>query len=147
VRAVWRRYGREVMITETSHVGDNRGPWLHEVVRACETLLGEGAPLRGVCLYPILGMPEWHDRNVWTPMGMWDPLHRHDPCAGRIMCQPMLDALRSAQGMEALHRRAIAAAPRSGRREAARAFDGRGGAEKTRLRRSPPRAPSPAKRV
>lgn len=97
IRAVCKRYGRDVMITETSHVGDNRGPWLLEVALACETLLGEGAPLRGVCLYPILGMPEWHDRNVWTPMGLWDPMHHHDPCAGRLLCEPMLHALRSAQ--------------------------------------------------
>ncbi|MGJ0426276.1 glycoside hydrolase [Methylocystis sp.] len=103
---VCKRYGREVMITETSHIGDNRGPWLHEVTRACETLLSEGAALLGVCLYPILGMPEWHDRSVWTPMGLWDPLCHHDPCAGRLVCEPMLDALRSAQELEALHRKA-----------------------------------------
>jgi hypothetical protein len=104
IRKVWRRYGREVMITETSHVGDNRGPWLREVVRACESLLVEGAPLRGVCLYPILGMPEWHDRDVWAPMGLWDPVCHRDPCAGRLVCEPMLDALRSAVTLQALHR-------------------------------------------
>jgi hypothetical protein len=92
------------MITETSHVGDNRGPWLREVVRACEALLLEGAPLRGVCLYPILGMPEWHDRDVWTPMGLWDPVCHRDPCAGRLVCEPMLEALRSAATLQALHR-------------------------------------------
>ncbi len=106
IRKVCKRYGREVMITETSHIGDNRGPWLHEVTNACETLLSEGAALLGVCLYPILGMPEWHDRSVWTPMGLWDPLCHHDPRAGRLVCEPMLDALRSAQRIEALHRKA-----------------------------------------
>lgn len=108
VRAVCKRYRREVMITETSHIGENRGPWLHEVVRASEALLSEGAPLRGVCLYPILGMPEWHARDVWTPMGLWDPLSHDDPAAGRQVCEPMLAALRSAVTVEALHRRALA---------------------------------------
>lgn len=113
VRGVCKRYGREVMITETSHIGDRRGPWLHEVVRASETLLCEGAPLRGVCLYPILGMPEWHDRDVWAPMGLWDPLCHRDPCAGRLVCEPMLDALQSAEKVEALHRQALASLPRA----------------------------------
>jgi hypothetical protein len=96
------------MITETSHIGDNRGPWLLEVVQAAETLLREGAPLRGVCLYPILGMPEWHQREIWTPMGLWDPVCHKDPGAGRSVCEPMLAALRSAGKLEALHRQATA---------------------------------------
>jgi hypothetical protein len=95
------------MITETSHIGHNRGPWLREVVGMAEALLSEGEPLRGVCLYPILGMPEWHDRDIWTPMGLWDPLCHRDPSAGRLVCTPMLDALRSAEKVEALHRRAL----------------------------------------
>ncbi len=112
IRAVCKRYRRDVIITETSHVGENRGPWLHEVVRAAENLLCEGAPLRGVCLYPILGMPEWHQRDVWTPMGLWDPLRQDDPGAGRRVCEPMLAALRAAGKVEALHRHATARARR-----------------------------------
>lgn len=101
---VWKRYGREVMITETSHVGDNRGPWLREVIDACHALLQQRAPLRGACLYPILGMPEWHDRDQWTPMGLWDPLCHRDPGAGRLLCEPMAEALQGAGPLEALHR-------------------------------------------
>lgn len=112
IRSVCARYRRDVMITETSHIGDNRGPWLLEVVQAAETLLREGAPLRGVCLYPILGMPEWHQREIWTPMGLWDPVCHKDPGAGRSVCEPMLAALRSAGKLEALHRQATAQARR-----------------------------------
>ena len=61
VRSVWTRYGGEVMITETSHIGDSRGRWLREVAEEAQMLLLDGVPIRGVCLYPILGMPEWHD--------------------------------------------------------------------------------------
>lgn len=104
ISTVWRRYDREVMITETSHVGDNRGPWLCEVIDACHTLLRQNAPLRGACLYPILGMPEWHDRDLWTPMGLWDPLCHRDPGAGRLLCEPMAEALQGAGPLEALHR-------------------------------------------
>jgi hypothetical protein len=95
------------MITETSHIGDKRGPWLREVLCCSEELLGEGLPLRGVCLYPILGMPEWHDREVWTPMGLWDPQQHKNPGAGRVLCQPMADALQSRERVEAMYRAAI----------------------------------------
>jgi hypothetical protein len=104
IRSVWKRYGREVMITETSHVGDNRGPWLCEVIGACYALLQQDVPLRGACLYPILGMREWHDRDQWTPMGLWDPLCCRDPGAGRLLCEPMAEALQGAAPLEALHR-------------------------------------------
>jgi hypothetical protein len=104
VRSVWGRYGGEVMITETSHVGDNRARWLHEVAQDSELLLREGVPLRGVCLYPILGMPEWHDPEIWTPMGLWDPVCHRDPCGGRLICEPMLEALQAVRHVDELHR-------------------------------------------
>lgn len=103
VREVWKRYGGDVMITETSHVADNRGPWLREVAHDSEALLHEGVPLRGVCLYPILGMPEWHDQDIWTPMGLWDPLCHREPCAGRLICEPMLQALNEVRHVDQLH--------------------------------------------
>jgi hypothetical protein len=59
-------------------------------------LLAEGVPLRGICLYPILGMPEWHYRDQWTLMGLWD-LENRDSRLHRKIHQPMLDALRVAQ--------------------------------------------------
>ncbi len=114
--SVWKRYGREVMITETSHVGDNRGPWLCEVIDACHALLRRNVPLRGACLYPILGMPEWHDRDQWTPMGLWDPLCHRDPAAGRLLCAPMAEALQGAGPLEALHRAMLEPGYRGARR-------------------------------
>lgn len=136
VRKVWRRYGREVIITETSHVGDNRGPWMREVVRASEKLLIEGAPLRGVCLYPILGMPEWHDRDIWTQMGLWDPVCHRDPSAGRLVCAPMLDALKSAETVHALHRQACSVRPFSPHRaKTLTHLDAQRGAEERRRER------------
>jgi hypothetical protein len=103
IRSVWRRYGGEVLITETSHVGERRGAWLREVAEASETLLLDGVPLRGVCLYPILGMPEWHEPEVWTPMGLWDPVCHRDPSGGRLVCEPMLEALQAVRHVDELH--------------------------------------------
>jgi hypothetical protein len=95
VRDVWKRYGGEVFITETSHVDDGRAGWLTEVADQAEAVIAGGVPMRGICLYPILGMPEWHERGVWTRMGLWD-LVPQSPTLGRVLHAPMLDALQAA---------------------------------------------------
>jgi hypothetical protein len=87
------------VVTETSHIDDMRPIWLRTLADDCETLLDEGVPLRGVCLYPILGMPEWHEPDVWTRMGLWDLV----PEDGRLRREPhgpMFEALREAQRLE-----------------------------------------------
>lgn len=99
LRSVWQRYGHEFLITETAHVGDMRAFWMRAMADECEKLLDEGIPLRGACLYPILGMPEWHDRKIWTRMGLWDLVPREGELK-REICPPMLDALREAQRLE-----------------------------------------------
>lgn len=106
VRSVWERYGGELLITETSHAGEMRPVWLRELAAECEVLLDEGVPLRGVCLYPILGMPEWHTPTEWARMGLWD-LIPQSPTLGRIPCAPMLEALREAQRLERRLKRRI----------------------------------------
>lgn len=99
VRQVWQRYGGDLLITETAHVDDMRPIWMHYVADEAEALLEDGVPLRGVCLYPILGMPEWHAQNQWTAMGLWDLVH--DKAAlRRDLCMPMLEALRHAQRLD-----------------------------------------------
>jgi hypothetical protein len=96
VRTVWKRYGHEVVITETSALGEARAPWIHELSQMADQLLTEQVPLGGICLYPILGMPEWHARDRWTRMGLWD-LEREQDVLERKACGPVLDALRAAQ--------------------------------------------------
>jgi hypothetical protein len=105
VRAAWERYGGEIMITETAHIGDQRAGWLLEVAAESEALLRNGVPLRGVCLYPILGMPEWHESDVWTPMGLWDPVCLRDVAGERLICAPMYEALQSVRHVDSLHRK------------------------------------------
>ena len=96
VRTAWQRYGAEVVVTETSALDEERGPWIHELSLMAEDLLDEGVDLSGICLYPILSMPEWHDRAEWARLGLWD-LEREQDVLERKMCAPMLDALRIAQ--------------------------------------------------
>ncbi len=99
IREVWNRYGGTLLVTETSHVDDARAGWILEVANAAEELLQSGVPLGGVCLYPILGMPEWHDPATWTRMGLWDLVYDEREL-DRIAHAPMLEALRRAQQRE-----------------------------------------------
>ncbi len=96
LRQVWRRYGGEILVTETSHVDDMRPIWLNTVADECDKLLAEGVPIRGVCLYPILGMPEWHEPEVWTRMGLWDLEPQPDGRLARRPYAPMFEALQAA---------------------------------------------------
>jgi hypothetical protein len=99
IRRVYERYGGDLLITETAHVDDMRPQWLRYVADETEALLDAGIPLRGVCLYPILGMPEWHDQDKWTQMGLWE-LNECEEGLSRVICEPMLQALRKAQRIE-----------------------------------------------
>lgn len=101
VRRVWQRYGGDLLITETAHNDDMRPSWLNYVADEAEKLVTEGVPLRGVCLYPILGMPEWHAQNTWVLMGLWDCVPRETELS-RELCVPMFQALQQAQRLEKL---------------------------------------------
>jgi beta-glucosidase/6-phospho-beta-glucosidase/beta-galactosidase len=99
IRKVYERYGGDLLITETAHVDDMRAKWLNYVEDEVEALLREGVPLGGVCLYPILGMPEWHDQKRWTQMGLWELAECNETLERRV-CEPMLEALKKAQRIE-----------------------------------------------
>ncbi len=102
VSKVWKRYGGELLITETAHVDEKRAGWINYIAEEAEALLDDDVPLRGVCLYPILGMPEWHEPDRWTPMGLWDIVDNQTTLA-RELCSPMYEALRLAQRLEVRH--------------------------------------------
>jgi hypothetical protein len=96
---VWERYGAEILLTETSHLGDMRALWMRELSAEAEALLDAEIPLKGICLYPILGMPEWHIQDEWTQMGLWDLIGDGDK-KKRVPHLPMLEALQKAQRLE-----------------------------------------------
>lgn len=95
VRTVHERYGGDVVISETSHWGDNRADWLEHIEGEVVALLDAGIPLRGVCLYPIIGMLDWHAPRRWMPMGLWDIDAAR--AMGRVLHRPSYEALRRAQ--------------------------------------------------
>ncbi|MGD9762707.1 MAG: glycoside hydrolase [Candidatus Binatia bacterium] len=89
LRTVWERYRTDLLITETAHVGDHRAAWLRELAVEVAAILNAQIPLHGVCLYPILGMPEWHARSEWARMGLWDLV----PDGPRLLRQPYAPAM------------------------------------------------------
>jgi hypothetical protein len=97
IREVWQRYGGEIMITETAHSEPNKAWWLEEVAEQSRQALKQGVPLQGVCLYPIISMPEWHEPETWTHMGLWDLQSASGGDLERIVHEPMLEALHRAQ--------------------------------------------------
>jgi hypothetical protein len=119
IRDVWLRYRHPVLVTETSHVDDARAGWIGELARAAQDVLADGVPLRGVCLYPILGMPEWHEPATWARMGLWD-LVLEDRALNRMVHSPMLEALREAQRLGAVSTNGTHAAVNGSRVRASR---------------------------
>jgi len=99
VRRAWERYGGEVVITGISHLDDLEPASLAGVERECSAILAEGIPLRGVCLSPSLGWPGEHVLARAGAPALTEVIESADPRC-RTLCQPMLDALRSAQRIE-----------------------------------------------
>ena len=85
VRIVWDRYGGDLMITETSHVGDKRGPWLRRGGRGSG---GAAARGRAVCTASasirFSACPNGTRPDDWTPMGLWDPVSHAEPRGERV---------------------------------------------------------------
>ncbi|RCW65203.1 glycosyltransferase family 1 protein [Pseudorhodoferax soli] len=91
----WQRYGRPLLVTETSHVGAGRAAWLSDV--ACQALHARtaGVPLLGLCLYPLVDRPDWNDARAWHHSGLWDvaqPPQAHQPFE-RLLHRPYARAL------------------------------------------------------
>jgi hypothetical protein len=72
VADVYARYGRPVIIAETSHPGEHRPNWIKHIAEECAVLLENDVPLWGICLYPIIDRPDWDHPHIWHHSGLWD---------------------------------------------------------------------------
>ena len=100
VQEVYERYRGDLMISETSHVGDWRPGWLELIENEVDLLLEKGVPLAGVCLYPVLSMPKWQNPEEWQHMGLWDLVHE-DGVLHRETNLPFMQAFEQARGKRA----------------------------------------------
>lgn len=61
---VHARYDRPMMISETGAERNARAPWFHYICEEVRAAMATGAPMQGVCVYPILAYPGWdNDRH------------------------------------------------------------------------------------
>lgn len=98
LQQAYQRYGRPVVLTETSHPGQDRPQWIRMIARESVKALKAGVPLLGVCLYPIIDRPDWDHLTPWHQAGLWDA-DALAPAPGltRHLHAPSAEALREAQ--------------------------------------------------
>src|SRR3954464_7086318 len=65
IEQVYVRYGRPVIISETSHYGSNRPAWMRMIIKEIQKVLARNIPLPGVCIYPIIDRSDWENDNHW----------------------------------------------------------------------------------
>jgi hypothetical protein len=93
----YARYQRPFLIAETSHYGSGRADWLREIASEAALTLGEGTPLEGICLYPILDRFDWEDSAHWHNSGLWDMVLDGGGQYRRVLNQEYANALQVAQ--------------------------------------------------
>jgi beta-glucosidase/6-phospho-beta-glucosidase/beta-galactosidase len=68
---VWNRYHRPMIIAETSGLGEGRTAWLKDVMEESMAAVLRGIDIHGICLFPGVDMPDWHN-GEWLRSGICD---------------------------------------------------------------------------
>ena len=86
---LYHRYSRPIFLAETGIEDERRPAWLRYVSDEVASAIGNGVPVGGICLYPILNYPGWDDeRRCHT--GLWDYC---DSTGHRELYRPMAEEL------------------------------------------------------
>ncbi|UOE52445.1 amine oxidase [Mucilaginibacter sp. SMC90] len=93
----YARYRKPVLVSETSHPGEDRPLWIEFIGRQCREVIDLGIPLLGVCLYPIIDRPDWDDLQNWHHSGLWDEEFLLNGESVRQLNKPYATALLDAQ--------------------------------------------------
>jgi beta-glucosidase/6-phospho-beta-glucosidase/beta-galactosidase len=93
---VYDRYGRPIILSETSHFGAGRGRWIREVADEIQRAREMGVPMEGICLYPVIDRPDWDDPNHWHNSGLWDLRVGEANRLERVLCEDYAAELRQA---------------------------------------------------
>lgn len=91
----WQRYGRPLVIAETSHFGSGRAAWLDDMAAEVRAARARGVPVEGLCLYPLVDRHDWNDRSHWHRSGLWD---RADD-GSLVLDRPYAESLARWQGV------------------------------------------------
>ena len=94
---VHARYGRPLMLGETSHIGVGRAEWMAEITTEILALRRHGVPFEGICLYPAIDRHDWENESHWHNSGLWDVVQEADGTMTRVLHEEYADAVRRAQ--------------------------------------------------
>ncbi|HEX8232165.1 MAG TPA: hypothetical protein VF559_02300 [Caulobacteraceae bacterium] len=86
------RYERPMIIAESSGLEDGREDWLRDVTTEALAAVRQGLDLHGVCLFPAVDMPDWHN-GKWVNNGIAD-IDDSTPEFRRLPVQAYVDELR-----------------------------------------------------
>ena len=97
---VYDRYGRPILVAETSARGLERPRWIREITAECLKAIERGVDVQGICLYPLVDMPEWKFGEIGPlgKLGFWDVVKEGDRWR-RVVNQAYLEAFRDSQEM------------------------------------------------
>lgn len=93
----YRRYGRPIVLSETSHPKEDRPLWMDTMAQECVATLEAGVPLLGMCWYPILDRPDWDHLHIWHQSGIWDRVPGDEAAYERVLHEPTGEAFLRAQ--------------------------------------------------
>ncbi|TKB88612.1 MAG: beta-glucosidase, partial [Mesorhizobium sp.] len=71
---VGERYNKPMFIAETGAEGSGRPAWLHYVCDEVRDATSLGAPIQGICLYPVTAYPGW-DNSRHAEVGLFSTIH------------------------------------------------------------------------
>lgn len=102
--AAWQRYRRPLIVAETGHFGAGRAAWLDDIGREVQRARGNGIPLHGVCLYPLINRHDWDDVDHWHDSGLWDVVRDARrfgarPAGSRLLNRDYADRLKRWQAL------------------------------------------------
>jgi beta-glucosidase/6-phospho-beta-glucosidase/beta-galactosidase len=85
----YARYDKPLFLAETGAEGTGRPAWLHYVCDEVRAARGQGAEIKGICLYPVTAYAGW-DNDRHCEVGLFST-PRAD--GGRDVFEPLLDEL------------------------------------------------------
>jgi len=97
LKDAYLRYHKPILLSETSHSGEDRPLWVEFIAKECHLVQEAGIPFWGICLYPIIDRPDWNDLTYWHGSGLWDEQHNADGTSVRVLNEPYAAALRKSQ--------------------------------------------------
>jgi len=96
LRDAWERLGHPLIIAETGENGPRRPGWLRYLVEEVQAAREMGVPIWGLCWYPAVSCPDWHDPTSIFPAGLWDVVPVGSALE-RVPVDPLLGELQAAR--------------------------------------------------